>query len=427
MRGEWIIARGWNQEKWEKPEFPDKRILNKYFSDTPVCLTRVDGHAAWVNSKALEIAGIDHSTPDPRGGMIIRDSAGYPTGILLDNAMQLVNEHIPEYTLPQVRNMIITAMQDLVSSGFSEVHDMDVPPEYIPVYREIQRDNIMPVRINSYISAQNNEWKKVSVIPEDGEYFSIKGLKFFADGALGSKGAALLEGYRGEPGNKGLLFLSEDEMLEKAAEGLQNGFQIATHAIGDAACRMTLNVYEKLRTAFPYQILRIEHSQIVHPDDIPRYKKLNVTPVIQSTHCISDTAGMAQKNLNETTLAYSYPWRSFLNHSVHFASSSDFPIEPHNPFTGIDGLVRRIPAGRSTSFNPEEIVSLDDAIESYTSRAHEAAGIKSRGRIKPGFDADLTIIDKDPYKVAPEELKNIKIKAVFVKGKLNYKINSNKI
>ena len=257
IRGEWIIARGWNQEKWVNSDFPGRRLLDIYFPRIPVCLTRVDGHAAWVNSKALEIAGIGHTSPDPPGGMIIRDRSGIPTGILLDNAMQLIIKHIPEYTIAQIRSMVITAMNDLVSCGFTEVHDMDVPPEYIPIFSELQQKNKMPIRIQSYISAQNNEWEKASVMPEDGEYFNIKGLKFFADGALGSKGAALIEGYRGEPENKGLLFLGENEFLEKSALGLQNGFQIATHAIGDASCRMVLNVYEKLREDFPDRILRI--------------------------------------------------------------------------------------------------------------------------------------------------------------------------
>ncbi len=413
-RGNWIFGRGWNQELWDNVKYPGKEILDKYFPDTPVLLTRIDGHADWVNSKVLKIAGIDKNTPNPPGGEIIRDNNGEATGLLIDNAMQPAEKHMPHYSLEQLEEMIKIGVNEALKKGLTELHDMDVSPIQIQIFKKLDENNELPVRVRAYISAQNDQWIRDKVTPYKGKNFSIVGIKFFADGALGSHGAALLEPYSDKKNAKGLILLEKENFIKKAAQGIEAGFQIATHAIGDAAVRFVLDAYEILRKEYPGAILRIEHSQMIHPDDLLRYKKLNIIAPVQPVHCTSDAATMAEPRLGLERCSYSYRWKSLIDNNIIMLGGSDFPIESHDPLTGIDAFINRIPAGMNEAWMPEEIIDITDALDAYTVNSHKLFPEK-RGSVQSGFDADFVILKNKNFNFGQNE-----VTATYVAGERNY-------
>ncbi|MFP4528925.1 MAG: amidohydrolase [Candidatus Kapaibacterium sp.] len=425
-RGDWIYARGWNQELWHDNSFPDKYILDKKFGDSPAFFVRIDGHAAWVNSAALRLAGISSETNSPPGGEILRDKNGRPTGILLDTAMDLVRRLIPDYAEAQIEEFYRAGLDACADAGLTEVHAMDVSPERLELLKRLDERGELPIRLQCYIKAQEDEWRIARVEPFDGEMLSVRGLKFYADGALGSRGAAMIEPYSDAPGSSGLLLINPDVLYTKALKGVEMGFDIAVHAIGDAANRMVLDVYHKIRRQIGFNsknILRIEHAQHVHPDDLPLFAEIGVIPSVHPMHCITDAATMTRRRLGNRC-DYAYPWKSFINAGVNPAGGSDFPIEPHNPLTGIDAFVRRAPAGSNEAWYPEERLSRREALLAYTYWAHAAAGNSSRrGSIEKNMDADITILDKDIISCGNQEINETQALGTTARGKLREKNN----
>jgi predicted amidohydrolase YtcJ len=420
-RGEWIVARGWNQELWSPPLFPTRYDLDRVFPTTPVALTRVDGHALWVNSSALERAGITAATPDPAGGAIVRDEHGMPTGILLDAAMELIQQYIPERTLEDIEHAIIEATAAASSVGLTEIHDMDVLPEHLPIFTQLAEQGKLHCRILSWVRGQRLEWHSAGVLPTTGEFHRVAGIKLFADGALGSRGAALLEPYTDDPSTHGILLLTVEEIAERIKRALDDGFSsIAVHAIGDRAVRTVLDAFEQIQqryAALDNVRLRIEHSQVVHPDDLPRYVQTGAIASVQPIHCTSDAA-MAERRLGTRT-ATAYRWRLFLQHGVLLCAGSDFPVESHNPLSGIDAFCRRIPPGREHPWYPEERLSATEAIEAYTINAHRAADMSyRRGWLAVGMDADITIVDRNIEVCPAEEILQARTLATVVGGTL---------
>ena len=329
----------------------------------------------------MNIAGINKDTPNPVGGEIIKDENGNQSGLLIDNAMDLVKQFLPKYNKTQIENYLKIAIDSLVSVGLTEIHDMDVHPEILEVFQKMDNENKLKIKVKSYVSAQNDEWKKFNVqntnqlttiSNEIKSNLQVCGLKFYSDGALGSRGAYLLENYS-DAETKGLLFLEENDFLEKIKVGAKLGWQIVTHAIGDAANRFVLDAYIKFReeTNDYKTILRIEHAQIVHPDDLFKFEKYKIFATVQPTFCLSDFQ-MAQKRLGDRVV-YAYPWKSLIESSVIISGSSDFPIEPINPLLGIDYLTKRpefeILTDKNTTKLSKEIVDLDTAIQLYTETA----------------------------------------------------------
>jgi predicted amidohydrolase YtcJ len=422
-RGDWIIGMGWNQELWNNPVFPDASMLDEAFPDTPVYLSRADGHAAWVNSEAMRRCGIHENTPQPEGGAILMNH-GRPMGILIDNAMNLVNSFIPGLDDQGKKDRILSAAMECIRMGITEIHDMDVHPILLPLFLEMAESGTLPIRVQSYVRAQNNEWLSYGCLPAIGEFMRITGLKFFADGALGSRGAALLEPYSDAPNTKGLFLINHNDLFEKAKLGLENGWSIATHAIGDAANRMVLDVYQQLRMeghADEDALLRIEHAQIVHPSDRERFRKYNVIAAVQPVHCISDAATMAMARLGAERSAYAYPWRSLRHYGLGLAGGSDFPIESGNPLLGIDAYCRRIPFNSSEPWFGDEKLTRQEALLSYTLWAHEASGMGyRRGILKPKYDADFTIMNRDIGSCPAEEISNTRIMATYTAGIRRY-------
>lgn len=421
LRGDWITGMGWNQELWSDSRMPTRQELDEHFPDVPVYLRRADGHSAWVNSEALRRAGITTSTPNPNGGEILRESSGQASGVLIDNAMELVANLLPDYSEQQLESFILTALNDCAKKGLTEVHDMDVPIEYVQKFRTMAESGVLPCRVISWIRGQNWEWKNHGLLPAGGEYQQTKGVKFFADGALGSRGAALIEPYSDAP-THGLFLLTHEELYERCKLALEQGFHCSTHAIGDAANRMTLDVYGRLRSegiADKDTLLRIEHSQIVHPDDVGKFKQYDITAPVQAIHCTSD-ATMAESRLGERC-NYAYPWLTLQNLGITMSGGSDAPIESNDPIKGIHAFCYRRANGTNQPWYPNEIINRKDAISAYTINAHKAGDVAyRRGIIKQGMDADFTILDRDIYQCDEEELLETKIIATISGGIIRY-------
>lgn len=419
-KGDWYFGRGWNNELWHDKSYPDKHILDEILPDNPAFFFRIDGHTAWVNSKALEIAGIDKNTPNPSGGEILKNTKGEPSGILIDNAMNLIFPYIPEYSSDRLEVMILDALQKYAEVGVTEIHDLDAPPQYVYKYLELDKKNALKQRIKAYVSAQNDEYIKHNIKPYKGKMYEIVGLKFYIDGALGSRGAALLEDYDDDSGNKGLILIDEEELFEKISRGIEQGFQIATHAIGDAANEMIINIYERIRNKYGNEpILRIEHAQTVQTSDVDRIAKLNIKLAVQPIHCTSD-AEMALARLGATRCRErAYLWKSFLDKGIKIMGGSDSPIEPFNPFKGIDAFVNRKSIAIGKPFFPEEIISLSDAINAYSANVHENLQNEKCESLSQSAPLSFTVIDND----LSNNISETKVLATISEGQMIYVAN----
>jgi predicted amidohydrolase YtcJ len=417
MRGDWIIGRGWNQEKWGSSNFPDKSILDDYFKDTPVAFTRIDGHSLWVNSIVLKLAGIDNYTPNPQGGEIIKDVSGNPTGIFLDNAMLLVEKLIPEFSDIQLKQFILTGIDEGIRNGLTSFHDMDVSPRHFKILQELDRSNKLKAKVYAYLSAQFDDYRTLREPRYSGKNLIVKGIKLYIDGALGSRGAALFQPYSDEPSNYGLMSLSCNELFEKIETGINNGFDCAVHAIGDRANHTVLRAFHKIRTNYSENKakLRVEHAQIISNEDLKFFAKNNIIASVQPIHCISDML-MAEKRLGkERCKDLAYKWKSFLDLGIQIAAGSDFPIESHNPFLGIDAFVNR-KSNLGVAWNEEERITLEQALNAYITKPNEIVAVHNSGKIETGNKADFIIIDNDLSDNS--KIKNTFVEAAFIEGEM---------
>ena len=285
---QWIRGSGWDQNEWQSKSFPTKKSLDANARNNPVCLVRIDGHACWVNKRALEIAGVNKQTPDPPGGKIVRYADGEPTGVFVDAAMELIYKFVPEPSEQEMREAIRLATEECASVGLTSVQEMGVDARQFELYKKMIDENIFPVRVYAAIDGPGELWDKIKkegkLIGYGNNKLTIRALKIYIDGALGSRGAALIEPYSDDSNNRGLTMLSEDELSKLVNESLDYGFQVCTHAIGDRANAIILNVYESAlkKHQLPFARLRIEHAQVLSPEDIPRFKQLNVIPSMQT-------------------------------------------------------------------------------------------------------------------------------------------------
>lgn len=424
-RGIWYYGRGWNHELWTPQVLPSKDILDSAFPDIPVCFRRVDGHAAWVNSKALEIAGIDEQAKNPEGGKIMKDTDGKPTGILIDAAADMVMKYIPEQNQKEIRQSIEIACNSLLMNGVTEIGAIDVKAEELPIYLDYLEQNAPTVRLQVYLSAHDDEHLADSTYWHfKNDNINVRGLKFYADGALGSYGAALLEDYSDMPEHRGVLFFTEEQLYRKASAGFNHGFDIAVHAIGDSANRLTLNVYEKILAECDDEnqerpLLRVEHAQLLHPEDIERFAESDIIASMQPVHCTSD-GHMAIKRLDSARAKkIGYKWNTLQKSGAKIIAGSDFPIESHNPFTGIDAFVRRVCPGDSEAWFGEERITVEDAVRYYTITPRKYLNINDRGLLKVGYKADLAIIDNDLKN--EDKILDTKVLATIVNGKIKFR------
>ncbi|MCL2918513.1 amidohydrolase [Shewanella litorisediminis] len=422
----WILGRGWNQELWDSRAYPSKASLDALISDRPVWLQRVDGHAGWANSKALALAGISRDTLDPDGGQIIKDAKGEPTGVLVDNAMALLERHIPEPDKAERLAAFATAFDHLLSLGITATHDAGISAAELGDYQALRQQDKLPVRIYAMLSAADpalDTWLKQGPILDEDERLVARSVKIYSDGALGSRGAALLAPYSDRPGETGLLVTPEPELGSLIKATVAAGFQANVHAIGDRANRMVLDKFAQLdnktREAGRH---RIEHAQIIDPEDLPRFATLKVLPSMQPTHATSDM-NMAGDRLGEQRLRGAYAWRTLVDLGSPIVGGSDFPVELANPFHGLHAAVtrqdqRNLPEG---GWRPAEKLTLAEALRAFTrDAAYGAFQEQKMGSLTPGSFADFIVLDRDIFAIAPEQLWQTRVLETHVAGKQVY-------
>lgn len=421
---EWIQGRGWNQTLWPQNEFPTAADLDKIVSDRPVWLSRVDGHAGWGNTMAMRLAGISQDTPDPQGGKIIRDPRGNATGVFVDAAEGYVNAIIPPDSDLKRQLALEKALEQMASVGITSTHDAGVGVKTWNMYKEFADKGKLKTRIYAMIGGAGPTFDTLSINGPINSYandmLSLRSVKLYSDGALGSRGAAMIQPYSDDPGNKGLLFVSQDEMNSMASKVMGKGFQANIHAIGDAGNRQVLNAIEYGKEQHGEQGLRnrIEHAQIVSLEDIPRFKELDVIASMQPTHATSDK-NMAEDRVGQQRIKGGYAWQTFLDQGTIVAAGSDFPVEHSNPFFGLYSAVTRMdhegtPEG---GWYPEESLSREQALKAFTLDAAYAGHQEDvLGSLEPGKWADFIIIDQDYFTAPASELWKIKVLETWVAG-----------
>jgi len=428
-KGSWIRGRGWDQNRWKTKSFPTVSALDAVAPENPVYLTRVDGHAVWVNTRVLEIAKIDRSTKDPDGGKILRDARGNPTGVFIDNAIDMLNEVLPQPTSQERIAAVKLAVDECLRNGLTEVHDMGVDREQIEIYKRMIQGGTFPFRVYTALEGKDLWEQYMNTGPEIGGYggrLTVRALKLYADGALGSRGAALIEPYADDPGNRGLTLTSERELRSAIQQASDHGFQPCVHAIGDRANNIVLNVYESvlapLESGARDVRFRIEHAQVLDAADIPRFHTLGVLAVMQPAHCTSDMT-WAEERLGSRRSAGAYAWRSLLNTGTIIPGGSDFPVESPNPLWGFYAAITRQdhngqPEG---GWHPEQRMSRGEALKAFTLWG-AMAGFQERnaGSIERGKWADLTVLSDDIMTIDPSQILSTRVVMTIVAGEVVY-------
>jgi predicted amidohydrolase YtcJ len=427
-RGEWVIGRGWDQNDWGDTRFPTHEALTRAVPDHPVYLERVDGHAGLANAMAMQKAGVNKDTKDPAGGSVERDAQGNPAGVFVDNAQGLVERAIPATTRAQTKSAIAAAIDEMHRWGLTGVHDAGASPQVLELYEELGREKALNIRLYAMISdndAAIEAWFKRG--PQSGMYDGtlwVRSIKLYQDGALGSRGAALLEPYADDPKTNGLLVSAPAHIQDVATRALRAGFQVNTHAIGDRGNRLVLDSYEAALKAVPTadHRFRIEHAQILNYDDIPRFAQLGVIPSMQASHQTSDMY-WAGNRLGETRLRGAYAWRSLLETGVVIPNGSDFPVEQVNPLISFEAAVARQdargwPAG---GWYPEQRMTRDEALKSMSLwPAYAAFQERELGSLTAGKYADFVVLDQDIMRVPTEVLLDTHVISTWVGGRAVY-------
>ncbi|MGD1070033.1 MAG: amidohydrolase [Bryobacteraceae bacterium] len=412
--GEWIAGSAWDQNLWATKQFPDAAALSAVAPDNPVALDRVDGHAIWVNRKAMELADLNAATQDPPGGKILRDAAGQPTGVLLDEAQSLIRRSIPEPAEDQVERRMLRALRECARVGLTTVHDAGVGPREIEAYRSLMRKGEMPIRVYAMIAGANRsllDWW-IEKGPEIGDFLTVRSIKLIADGALGSRGAALRDPYSDDPGNRGLPILNRAAIREVAEKAVAKGFQLNTHAIGDAANRAAIDAYGDVLQGPNDKRFRIEHAQVVAPEDFAKFKKYSAIASMQATHATSDMA-WAEARVGPERIKGAYAWRTFLRLGVHVANGSDFPVESPNPMLGLYAAITR------GGWMPEQRMSREEALRSWTLEgAYAAFEEKRKGSLEAGKLADFVMLSDDVMTMPADDIPKTRATMTVVGGKI---------
>jgi predicted amidohydrolase YtcJ len=426
--GTWVQGRAWDQNAWGDTRFPTHDRLSAALPDHPVYLTRVDGHAALVNAAAMKAAGLTAASRDPAGGKILRDERNQPTGVLIDRAQGLVSAKIPQPSREEVRTSLKEAVALMHRWGLTGMHDAGASRPMIELFEQMAQAGELDLRLYVMISDDSAALQHYFAMgPRSALYDGrlwVRSVKLYADGALGSRGAALLEPYHDEAGNTGLLLSTPRHLEDVAAEALRAGFQVNTHAIGDRGNREVLDAYARALAAVPVadHRFRIEHAQIIHYDDIPRFAELGVIPSMQASHQTSDMY-WAGKRLGQVRLDGAYAWRSLLNTGVIIPNGSDFPVEQVNPLISFMASIARQddkgwPAG---GWFPEQRMTRDEALRSMTIwPAMAAFQERDMGSITIGKYADFVILDQDIMRVPAEMVLRTRVLATYVGGKAVY-------
>lgn len=422
-KSRWILGSGWNQVLWPNKQFPTAKDLDKVLPDRPAMLSRVDGHAVWVNSLALKAAGVTRATKDPAGGQIVRDANGEPTGIFVDNAMSLIDKQVPPATDEEVRTALAAALADLSALGLTGVHDAGVDMRTYAAYRALGEAGQLSVRIYAMLADGKDARPVIAQGPKPSLFddrLQLQAVKAWVDGALGSRGAHLLADYADQAHHRGLALYTPEQIKELGSLASQHGWQLNIHAIGDAGNRIALDTFEQTFTSAQRSALRprIEHAQVISLDDLPRFARLNVIASMQPTHATSDM-NMAEDRVGPQRIKGAYAWRTLLDSRARMAFGSDFPVELPNPFLGLYAAVTRQdreghPPG---GWHPEQKLTRAEALRLFTLDAAYASGLETKvGSLEPGKWADFIIIDRDYFKVPESEIDDIKVEATYVAG-----------
>jgi len=420
----WLLGGGWNQVAWKLGRFPTASELDAAVADRPAVLSRVDGHAEWLNTRALREAGITRDTKDPVGGRIERSADGDPSGVLIDKAMDLAEPVIPKPTAADRRAALLAALAHMNSVGLTSAGDAGDTAADIALYEKLADQGLLTVRIYAMIADTGADFLALSkagpVIGYGHDRFTVRAVKLFADGALGSRGAALLAPYSDQPTQRGLLFMSDHDMEGKIETALEAGYQVNIHAIGDAANHQVLNAFEAAYKVVGGRQLRnrVEHAQVVALADIPRFKQLDLIASMQPTHATSDK-NMAEDRIGKERIKGAYAWRSFLDQGTRIAGGSDFPVESDNPFFGLHAAVTRADrAGQPVGgWHPEQALTLLEAFRAFTvDAAYAQHEEKTLGSLEPGKWADFILIDRDLFEIAPADIWKIVVLQTWVGG-----------
>ena len=420
--GEWILGRAWDQNLWPAKDFPTADSISAAAPNNPVALTRVDGHAVWVNGRAMEMADLNTATQSPAGGKILHDAAGKPTGVLLDRARALVEKKIPAATPEQVERHVKRALEECARLGITTVHDAGASAEAVAAYHSLLKKGQLPVR--AYVMLGGGQGPLLDAWfakgPEIGDYLTVRSIKLVADGALGSRGAAMLEPYSDDPGNRGLLITSREAIRAVAEKAVARGFQVNTHAIGDAANRAAIDAYGDVLKGPNDKRFRIEHVQIVAPEDFVKFQRYSVLASMQATHATSDMP-WAQMRIGPERIKGAYAWQTFLKLGVHLPNGSDFPVESPNPIRGLYAAITRqdkdgLPAG---GWFPEQRLSREEALRSWTIEGGYAAFEETRkGSLETGKMADFIMLSDDVMTMPAADIWKATVTLTVVGGKI---------
>ncbi len=434
--GEWIIGRGWHQEKWDKlPKplvegYPVHTKLSAVSPDNPVILTHASGHAVFVNQKAMELAGITAKTSDPKGGRIVRDRHGNPTGVLLENAEDLVwkvynrthkNSDAQRWKAAQ------KAMAECLRNGITSFHDAGETFENIDFLKQLAQNGKLKVRLYVMILEPNGRLKEkmdqYKMIGYGNNFLTVRAIKRYMDGALGSRGAWMLKPYSDMPNSVGMNVTPLDSLMQTAELAIGHGFQLCTHAIGDRANREVLNIYEKVFKEHPDKKnlrWRIEHAQLIHPADLHRFARLGVIASMQGIHCTSDGPWVPARIGDKRAKEEGYLWQSLWLSGAVVTMGTDAPVEAVDPMANFYALItRRMKNGQY--FYPEQCLTPDQALQAYTkNNAYAAFEEKIKGTLEPGKLADITVLDHDILTVIPDKIPKTKVLYTIVGGKIMY-------
>ena len=441
--GQWIVGRGWHQDKWDvKPEkmvkgFPLHNKLSEVSPDNPVFLRHASGHAGFANAKAMELAGVNLLSVEKlgdeqsQGGEILRDALGNPTGLFNERAMGLIAQHIPENTEATDRQALELALQACLRNGITSFHDAGATRKHIDLFHQFKSEGKLDVRLYVMLTGGDRdliyEWLKKGPEIDSAGLLTIRSIKLNCDGALGSRGAWLLEPYTDRPDFSGMATLSMDTVLKTAREALKHGFQVCSHAIGDRANREILDRYEMAFQENPANAkdhrFRIEHAQHLHPTDIPRFAKLGVIPALQAIHMSSDRPWAIERLGEKRIKEGAYMWQSLLKSGARIVNGTDAPVEPLNPIPSFYASVTRktLKGEPEGGYEPEEKMTRDQALKSYTlDAAYGAFEENSKGSIQPGKLADFTVFSKDLMTIPEREILEAEVSMVIMGGKVAY-------
>ncbi len=427
-KGEWIIGQGWDEGDWAN-NYPTRQMLDKHFPENPVYLKSLHGFAGWGNTLAFELAGISKETKAPVGGEILKDKNGELLGIVLNRATTLMNDSIPEASEKQFEKYIYDGLNKMAEDGFVAIHQAGASTAHMTAFENLRKNNNLPTRVYAMLSARDedlsNKWIKKGPQSDKEGWLDVRSVKAYYDGALGSRGARLIDDYEDKPGHKGISgdgYGFNGQIVEKL---MQAGFQVGVHAIGDAGNRETVDYFQSVFNKHPNSQKnrhRIEHAQIIHPDDVKRLKELSIIASMEPPHAVEDKT-WAEDRLGPDRIKHAYAWRTMRKAGIVLTFNSDSPGSDHSIFYGLHAAITRRDKNKNPSdgWYSEQNMTAEESLRAYTNwAAYSAFREKDTGILKAGYWADLTIMDIDPFQLgenSPGELLKGKILMTIIAGK----------